>query len=188
MRASERWMARNGGSSERMCGTRPGCANCPAPLPHCQRCGGKGRFRSPYCVCRIMPQVRHPMLQEQKFRFECHWQTNIARPGTEEEFMVPIHEKILADPRFTQLVARRNRFAITLSIIVLAVYACFVVVAVFRPELFAMPVFGTSAWCVGLVAGFCIQAFAFAMTGIYTSRANGQFDRLAREAIRGSAA
>lgn len=102
--------------------------------------------------------------------------------------MVPIHEKILADPRFLQLVARRNRFALTLSIIVLAVYIGFVAIAVFNPALFSMRLFGTSAWCVGLVGGFCIQAFAFVMTGIYTARANGQFDRLAREAIRGASA
>ncbi|SNX74429.1 uncharacterized membrane protein [Cereibacter ovatus] len=102
--------------------------------------------------------------------------------------MVPAHEKILADPRFKQLVSRRNRFAITLSVIVLAVYISFVSVAIFNPALFSMPLMGTSAWCVGLVVGFCIQAFAFVMTGIYTARANGQFDRLAREAIRGTIA
>lgn len=102
--------------------------------------------------------------------------------------MVPTHERILADPRFRQLVARRNRFAITLSLVVLSVYAGFVAVAIFDPALFSAPLFGTSAWCVGLVAGFCIQAFAFVMTGIYTTRANGQFDRLAREAIRGTIA
>ena len=102
--------------------------------------------------------------------------------------MVPTHEKILADPRFRQLVARRNRFAITLSLIVLGVYAGFVAIAVFAPSLFSMALFGTSAWCVGLIGGFCIQAYAFVMTGIYTTRANGQFDRLAREAIRGTIA
>lgn len=62
--------------------------------------------------------------------------------------MVPAHEKILADPRFKQLVSRRNRFAITLSVIVLAVYISFVSVAIFNPALFSMPLMGTSAWCV----------------------------------------
>ncbi|MBK5947036.1 hypothetical protein CCR83_11430 [Rhodobacter veldkampii DSM 11550] len=102
--------------------------------------------------------------------------------------MVPVHEKILANQRFHELVARRNRFSVTLSLIVLAVYIGFVSVAVFNPALFSAPFLGTSAWCVGLIAGFCIQAFAFVMTGIYTLRANGQFDRLAREAIRGGQA
>ena len=99
--------------------------------------------------------------------------------------MDPIHEKILNNPRFHQLIARRNRFSIILSLIVLAVYAAFVLVAVSQPALFSAPLFGTSAWCVGLIAGFCIQIFAFAMTGICTARANGEFDRLAQDAIRG---
>lgn len=95
------------------------------------------------------------------------------------------HEKILNNPRFQELIARRNRFSILLSVIVLGVYAAFVAVAVFNPALFSAPVLGTSAWCVGLIAGFLIQGFAFVMTGIYTARANGEFDSLAREAIAG---
>ncbi|SEN72194.1 Uncharacterized membrane protein, DUF485 family [Gemmobacter aquatilis] len=102
--------------------------------------------------------------------------------------MDPIHDKILADPRFRELVSRRNRFSFTLAVIVLAVYAGFVSVAVFNPALFASSFAGQSAWAWGLIAGFCIQGFAFVMTGIYTRRANGEFDRLAQDAIRGGKA
>ena len=74
--------------------------------------------------------------------------------------MDPIHDKILADPRFRELVSRRNRFSFTLAVIVLAVYAGFVSVAVFNPALFASSFAGQSAWAWGLIAGFCIQGWA----------------------------
>lgn len=102
--------------------------------------------------------------------------------------MDTVHEKILANPRFHELVARRNRFSFTLAVIVLAVYAAFVCLAVFAPGVFSASVGGGSAWALGLIVGFCIQGFAFAMTGIYTRRANGEFDQLAQAAIRGGKA
>ncbi len=98
--------------------------------------------------------------------------------------MTPFNERILNNPQFRALVARRNRFSFTLAAIVLSVYAGFVGVAVFAPGLFAASFHGTSAWALGLIAGFLIQGFAFVMTGIYTRRANSEFDRLAQEAIR----
>ena len=102
--------------------------------------------------------------------------------------MDPIHDKILANPRFHALVAKRNRFSLTLSAVVLGVYAAYVALAALAPSVFSAPVLGQSAWAFGLVLGFGIQLFAFAMTGIYTRRANGEFDALARDAIRGGAA
>ncbi|PZU88862.1 MAG: DUF485 domain-containing protein [Shinella sp.] len=92
-----------------------------------------------------------------------------------------IYDKIAEDPRFGELVRRRNRFSIILSCIVLSVYIAFVAVAVFNPALFSMPISGGSSWALGLIGGFVIQMFAFLMTGIYTARANGEFDALAKD-------
>ncbi len=98
------------------------------------------------------------------------------------------YDKIANDPRFAELVRRRNRFSLLLSMIVLGVYISFVSIAVFRPDLFSMPVIGGSKWAAGLLGGFVIQLFAFVMTGIYTRRANGEFDALARSVIQGAEA
>lgn len=97
--------------------------------------------------------------------------------------MDKVYEKVLQHPSFHELRRRRNRFALTLSAIVLVVYYTFVWMAATQPALFSSPVSEGLTWCVGLAAGFLIQAFAFVMTGIYVARANGEFDALNRTLI-----
>lgn len=97
--------------------------------------------------------------------------------------MQPSYAKIAADPRFNALVTKRNRFAIALSLIVLAVFSAFIFVAVALPGLFAASVSEGSPWTWGLIAGWLIQIFSFLMTGIYTIRANGEFDPAIRDIV-----
>lgn len=99
--------------------------------------------------------------------------------------MQNVHETIAADPRFQELVTKRRRFSYLLTFIVLAVYFAFVAFAILTPSAFSQPFLGTSAWSVGLIAGFCVQIFAFLMTGIYTRRANGEFDDLINAILEG---
>lgn len=94
-----------------------------------------------------------------------------------------IYEKVVAHPKYAELMSKRNRFALLLSAIVLGVYYTFVLVATMAPATFASPIGDDLTWCLGLVAGFVIQAFAFVMTGIYVRRANGEFDALNRTLI-----
>ncbi len=98
--------------------------------------------------------------------------------------MKSAYDKIAADPRFMELVAKRNRFSLTLSFIVLGVYAIFVAIAIGTPALFASPIASGSVWTIGIIGGFCVQIFAFIMTGVYTARANGEFDRETKAIIR----
>lgn len=94
------------------------------------------------------------------------------------------YDRIAADPRFAELVARRNRFAITLSLIVLGVYISFVAVAALAPALFSRPILPGAHWSLGLIAGFGVQIFAFLMTGVYTRRANGEFDTASQAIVK----
>lgn len=98
--------------------------------------------------------------------------------------MQPAYAKIAADPRFTELVAKRNRFAILLSVIVLIGFTAFMYLGVGAPDVFAAHVGSETAWTWGLVAGVAILAFAFVMTGIYTVRANGEFDKLTKTIVQ----
>lgn len=93
------------------------------------------------------------------------------------------YERVVNHPKFAELMRKRNRFSVLLSVIVLTVYYSFVVVAVSQPETFSAPLAEGSRWCIGLVAGFVIQIFAFAMTGVYVRRANGEFDAINRVLI-----
>lgn len=94
-----------------------------------------------------------------------------------------IYERVVAHPKYAELMSKRNRFALLLSAIVLVVFYSFVAVATLKPALFAAPLSEGLTWCIGLVAGFAIQAFAFVMTGVYVYRANGEFDALNRVLI-----
>ena len=98
--------------------------------------------------------------------------------------MDPIQEKILANPKFKELVAKRNRFSILLTIILLVVFGAYNVMAIFAPDFFAAPFMGVTRWSFGLILGFGVLAFSFIVTGIYTRRANGEFDALLKETLR----
>lgn len=98
--------------------------------------------------------------------------------------MQPAYAKIAGDPRFADLVSKRNRFAIALSLIVLAVFSAFVFIAVALPGLFSAPLAEGSPWTWGLIGGWLIQIFAFLITGVYTIRANGEFDPAIRSIVQ----
>lgn len=98
-----------------------------------------------------------------------------------------VYERVVSHPKFAELMSKRNRFALLLSAIVLAVYYSFVMVATLAPATFASPLSEGMTWCLGLAAGFLIQGFAFLMTGIYVRRANTEFDALNRTLIEETA-
>ncbi|MDS0927203.1 DUF485 domain-containing protein [Rhodobacter capsulatus] len=96
--------------------------------------------------------------------------------------MTPMHEKILAKPEFKALVARRNRFSLTLTALICAVYVAYIGFAILRPAAFAAPLLGS--WSIGLIAGFGVLALSFLLTGLYSYRANGEFDRMLKSVLR----
>jgi uncharacterized membrane protein (DUF485 family) len=89
---------------------------------------------------------------------------------------------IAASPSYRQLRLERSRLARRLSIFVLVVYYMFVMVVAFKPTWLAQRINGTT-----LTVGFPIAAGMFVvfwlLTGLYSRRANGRFDDLARKAI-----
>ncbi len=96
--------------------------------------------------------------------------------------MTSMHEKILAKPEFKALVARRNRFSLTLTALICAVYVAYIGFAILRPAAFAAPLLGS--WSTGLIAGFGVLALSFLLTGLYSHRANGEFDRMLKSVLR----
>jgi uncharacterized membrane protein (DUF485 family) len=94
------------------------------------------------------------------------------------------YNKIAVSAQFNELVRKRNRFAFTLSAIVLIVYYTFVLFAATSGAGFATPVAQGSAVVVGLLIGWGIQIFSFVMTGVYVNRANSQFDAMTKAAVR----
>ncbi|CDH47379.1 MAG: DUF485 domain-containing protein [Candidatus Competibacteraceae bacterium] len=95
-----------------------------------------------------------------------------------------IYERIRNNPKFDILVAKRSRFAWTLTAIVLGIYFAFIMIVAFNPKLLATPIFagGTAsiAWPIG--AGMILLFWL--MTGIYIRRANSEFDDINAEIVK----
>ncbi len=84
---------------------------------------------------------------------------------------------MMANPAFQTLVRERTSFAWTMSAIMLVVYLAFIFLAAFGKSFMASTL-GDSAISWGIVLGLFTIIFAFALTGVYVSRANGRFDDL----------
>ena len=90
-------------------------------------------------------------------------------------------DKIKANPDYKELVSKRSGFAIKLSIAMLVVYFTFILTIAFNPSALGTPLSADSVTTIGIPVGIAIIIFAFTLTGIYTYRANGEFDDLANK-------
>ena len=91
--------------------------------------------------------------------------------------------RIMGDPTFQTLVKERTSFGWTMSAAMLVVYLVFIFLAAFGKAFMASTIAGSSiSW--GIVLGVFTIVFAFALTGIYVSRANGRFDDLTAQLNR----
>jgi uncharacterized membrane protein (DUF485 family) len=95
-----------------------------------------------------------------------------------------IQEKIRANPRFAELVGKRTRFAIMLSIIVLVPYYSFMLLVSLQPQLFAGKISDGSVITIGWPIAALIVIGGWLMTGVYVNRANGEFDSITEEVLK----
>ena len=87
-------------------------------------------------------------------------------------------EKIKANPDYQKLIKTRTGFAIKMTISMLVVYFSFILTIAFNPSLLGTPISSDSVTSIGIPIGVIIIIFAFVLTGIYTKRANSEFDDL----------
>jgi len=92
-----------------------------------------------------------------------------------------IVQKIKANPDYQELVSKRTSFSIKLTIAMLVVYFAFILTIAFDPSALAVPLSKNSVTTIGIPIGMAVIVFAFVLTGIYTKRANGEFDDLANK-------
>ena len=90
-------------------------------------------------------------------------------------------DKIKNNPDYQELVSKRSSFSIKLSIAMLVVYFTFILTIAFSPETLGTPISSDSVTTIGIPIGIAIIVFAFVLTGIYTKRANGEFDDLSNK-------
>ena len=89
-------------------------------------------------------------------------------------------EQVRNNPKYQKLVKTRDKFAWTLTIVMLVVYFAFILTIAFSPEILGAKL-GSGVMTVGIPVGIAIIVIAFALTGIYVNKANGEFDQLTRE-------
>ncbi|MDF1884482.1 DUF485 domain-containing protein [Sulfurimonas sp. SAG-AH-194-C21] len=87
-------------------------------------------------------------------------------------------EKIKNNPEYIRLVKIRTSYALRLSVLMLLVYFTFILTIAFKPELLAKTLSEGSVITVGIPIGILVIIFAFVLTGLYTKRANSEFDDL----------
>ncbi len=88
------------------------------------------------------------------------------------------YARIQANPHFQYLVSKRDRFAWTLSAIMLSLYVAFILLIAFEPQLLGARISPESPITWGIPMGVGLILSAFVLTGIYVFRANGEFDAL----------
>ncbi len=90
-------------------------------------------------------------------------------------------KRIRSNPAYQELVQKRTKFGVTLSIIMLIIYFGFVLLVAFDKSLLATPIAAGAVTTIGIPLGLFVIVSAFILTGIYVRRANSEFDALTRK-------
>lgn len=94
-----------------------------------------------------------------------------------------IYARIENSARFKELVQKRQRFALILSIIMLILYVGFILLIAFAPDWLGAPLHESTNVTRGIPIGVGLIVISFLLTGVYVWRANGEFDRLTKQII-----
>ncbi|MFC5697293.1 DUF485 domain-containing protein [Pseudomonas sp. GCM10022186] len=94
------------------------------------------------------------------------------------------YKRIQENPRFQELVSKRERFAWILSAIMLGLYLAFILLIAFEPQVLGARINPDSPITWGIPLGVGLILSAFVLTGVYVRRANGEFDRLNQEILK----
>ena len=89
-------------------------------------------------------------------------------------------QKIKSNPKYQELVSKRNSFSSKLSLFVLVMFYAYIVVIAFDKELLATKI-GEGVMTVAFPVGAAIIIISFITTLIYVNRANNEFEDLTNE-------
>lgn len=95
----------------------------------------------------------------------------------------PLYARIRSNPRFAELVARRNRLTFGLFTTVLVIFYGYMGLVSFWPALIGRRLYAGSNLTFGICGGLFLFAFFCLIAGYYVYRANGDFDRITRELV-----
>lgn len=94
-----------------------------------------------------------------------------------------IVNRLLSNPKYRELVAKRNSFGWLLTVIMLVVYYGYILVIAFKKDILAVRL-GEGVMTWGIPVGIGIIVFTVIITGIYVHRANSEFDDLTKKLLK----
>lgn len=89
-------------------------------------------------------------------------------------------KRILSNPKYQELKAKRSSFGWILTAMMMVVYYGFILLVAFNKE-FLTQKLGTGVMTVGMPVGLAVIVFTIVITGIYVRRANSEYDDLTEE-------
>ncbi|MGM0533933.1 MAG: DUF485 domain-containing protein [Campylobacterota bacterium] len=89
-------------------------------------------------------------------------------------------QRIKNSPKYKELVQTRSKFAWKLAAFIFVMYYGFILLLAYKPEVLGASLTG-GVTTVGIPVGLAIIIISFITTGIYTKKANRDFDKLTRE-------
>jgi len=95
-------------------------------------------------------------------------------------------DHIRNNPKFAELVRKRNAFAWTLSAAMLVIYFGFILIIAFNKAWLGTLLSEGGVTTIGFPIGVGVILSAIALTGVYVYRANGEFDDMNRQIIEES--
>lgn len=96
-----------------------------------------------------------------------------------------MYARIRKNPKFKELVSKRERLAWTLTGVVLVLFFGLFLTVAFNPAVLAIKV-GGSYVTTGLIIGLAQFVFFWLLTAVYVKRANSDFDALTEELLHES--
>lgn len=93
--------------------------------------------------------------------------------------------RILSDPRYQELKAKRSRFGWWLTLAMMIVYYGFILLVAFDKPFLATRL-GAGVTTIGMPIGLGVILFTVLITGIYVRRANSEYDTLTEQIAQGA--
>ncbi len=91
--------------------------------------------------------------------------------------------EVIRNPKYQELLQRRNRISLTFFVITLIIYAGFILTLAFDPELFGRPI-GNMTISIGVFTATLVLVSASILVALYVYLSNKIFDPLLKDIIQ----
>ena len=95
----------------------------------------------------------------------------------------PTSAKVLADPKFQEMVSVRNSYSWICTVLMLIAYFGFILLIAFEPALLGSKI-GDGVTTLGVPVGLGVILFTIAITAVYVKKANTDFDAMKDAVIK----